>query len=137
MTPLPLDEAQAIAYQAFIYGYPLAENYSILWQSTLAIQQQFNTFYGKAQLTTPNDTIVVTPNNDTAYSQGWLDLGAEPIVLQVPEVPQDPPRYYSFQIIDACTNNVGYVGSLTTGTAAGNYVLAPPAWCQAASRTRR
>lgn len=126
MTPLPPDEAQAIAYQAFMYGYPLAENYSILWQSTLAIQQQFNTFYGKAQLTTPNDTTVVTPNNDTAYSEGWLDLGAEPIVLQVPTVPQSPPRYYSFTIIDACTNNVGYVGSLTTGTAAGNYVLAPP-----------
>ncbi|NVJ04677.1 DUF1254 domain-containing protein [Myxococcus sp. AM001] len=126
MTPLPPEEAQAIAYEAFMYGYPLAENYSILWQSTLAIQQQFNTFYGKAQLFGPNDTTVITPNNDTAYSQGWLDLGAEPLVLQVPMVPQDPPRYYSFQIIDACTNNVGYVGSLTTGTAAGNYVLAPP-----------
>ncbi|MBU8897775.1 DUF1214 domain-containing protein [Corallococcus sp. M34] len=126
MKHLPLKEAQAIAYQAFMYGYPLAENYSILWQSTLAVQQQFNTFYGKAQLYGPSDTTVVTPNNDTAYSQGWLDLGAEPLVLQVPAVPQDPPRYYSFQIIDACTNNVGYVGSLTTGTAAGNYVLAPP-----------
>ncbi|MFY2561275.1 DUF1254 domain-containing protein [Corallococcus terminator] len=126
MTPLPPDEAQAIAYQAFMYGYPLAENYSILWQSTIAIQQQFNTFYGEAQLYGPNDTTVVTPNNDTAYSQGWLDLGAEPFVLQVPAVPQTPPRYYSFQIIDACTNNVSYVGSLTTGTAAGNYVLAPP-----------
>ncbi|QDE99825.1 DUF1254 domain-containing protein [Myxococcus xanthus] len=126
MTPLPPDEAQKIAYHAFMYGYPLVENYSILWQSTLAIQQQFNTFYGKARLTTPNDTTVITPNNDTAYSQGWLDLGAEPIVLQVPAVPQNPPRYYSFTIIDACTNNVGFVGSLTTGTAAGNYVLAPP-----------
>ncbi|QDE92699.1 hypothetical protein BHS06_29025 [Myxococcus xanthus] len=109
-----------------MYGYPLVENYSILWQSTLAIQQQFNTFYGNAQLTTPNDTTVVTPNNDTAYSEGWLDLGAEPIVLQVPAVPQNPPRYYSFTIIDACTNNVGFVGSLKTGTAADNYVLAPP-----------
>ncbi|NOK02950.1 MULTISPECIES: DUF1254 domain-containing protein [Myxococcus] len=126
MTPLPPDEAQALAYQAFMYGYPLAENYSILWQSTLAVQQQFNTFYGKAQLYGPSDTTVITPNNDTAYSQGWLDLGAEPMVLQVPAVPQNPPRYYSFQIIDACTNNVDYVGSLTTGTAAGNYVLAPP-----------
>jgi hypothetical protein len=126
MAPLTPEEAQAIAYQAFMYGYPMAENYSILWQSTLAAQQQFNTFYGKAELYGPSDTTVVTPNNDTAYSQGWLDLGAEPIVLQVPAVPQDPPRYYSFQIIDSCTNNVGYVGSLTTGTAPGNYVLAPP-----------
>jgi hypothetical protein len=126
MTPLTPDEAQAIAYQAFMYGYPMAENYCILWQSTLAVQQQFNTLYGKAQLYGPSDTTVVTPNNDTAYSQGWLDLGTEPIVLQVPAVPQDPPRYYSFQIIDSCTNNVTYVGSLTTGTEPGNYVLAPP-----------
>lgn len=126
MKSVSLTEAQATAYQAFMYGYPLVENYSILWQSTLAVQQQFNTFYGKAQLFGPDDTTVVTPNNDTAYSQGWLDLGAEPIVLQVPTVPQNPPRYFSFQIIDACTNNVGYVGSLTTGTAAGNFVLAPP-----------
>ncbi|WP_052518386.1 DUF1254 domain-containing protein [Archangium violaceum] len=126
MTALTPDEASDLAYQAFMYGYPMVDNYRVLWESIISTGQQFNTLYGNARLYGPEDTTIVTPNNDTAYSQGWLDLGTEPIVLQVPNVPQDPPRYYSFQIIDAFTNNVRYIGSLTTGTQAGNYVLAGP-----------
>ena len=32
-------------------------------------------------LSSPADTDIVTPNNDTPYSYAWLDLRAEPWVL--------------------------------------------------------
>jgi len=48
---------------------------------------------------------VVDPNNDTLYSTAWLDLGTEPIVLGVPDIPDD--RYYVIQIVDMYTFNSG------------------------------
>jgi hypothetical protein len=56
----------------------------------------------------------------------WLDLRAEPMVISVPAVPKD--RYYAVQFIDANTYNYGYVGTRTTGTEAGDYMVVGPDW---------
>jgi hypothetical protein len=69
---------------------------------------------------------VVGPNNDTLYSLAWLDLGTEPQVLSLPDIPDD--RYYVFQICDMYTFNIEYIGARTTGHKAANYLLAGPGW---------
>ena len=46
----------------------------------------FNRFRHYSRLNTPADTDIVTPNNNTPYSWAWLDLRAEPIVLELPAV---------------------------------------------------
>ena len=55
-----------------------------------------------------------------------MDLRAEPIVLSVPAV--DPKRYYSVQLCDGNTYNYGYIGSRTTGSEAGDYMVVGPDW---------
>jgi hypothetical protein len=54
-----------------------------------------------------------------------LDLRAEPMVLSVPAVTD---RFYHFQFEDLWGHNVHYVGTRTTGTGPGTYVLAGPNW---------
>jgi len=79
-----------------------------------------------ANVYTPADTAIQTPNSDTPYSFLGLDLRAEPIVLSMPEI--EANRYYSVQFIDAYTFNFAYVGTRATGNKAGNYLVAGPNW---------
>ena len=53
--------------------------------------------------------VTVTPNADTLYGYAFLNMTSEPIVLQIP--PIEPDRYYSFQLMDAYTNNYQYLGT--------------------------
>ncbi len=71
-------------------------------------------------------------NRDTLITAGWLDLRKGPLVLHVPDMND---RYYSVQFTDPSKNTVfAYVGTRTTGTAAGDYLIAGPAWKGAAPR---
>ena len=105
-----LEEVEQAAYSAFIYGLPMVENYVLMYDKAGKYgAQAFNRLASSAELLTPEDQDVVTPNNDTAYSSGWLDLRAEPQVLTVPAILHK--RYWSFQFVDFFTNNFAYLGS--------------------------
>jgi hypothetical protein len=82
----------------------------------------FNTIISAANVFTPKDTAIVTPNSDTPYSMMQADLRAEPILFCVPAIDKD--RYYSVQLTDMYSFNYGYVGSRATGNAAGCYMIA-------------
>lgn len=125
------DQVRNLAEEAYIFAYPMLENYKTLYLQTLdknspAWRTPLNTFYHSDHLIGPDYRAVVRPNNDTLYSFAWLDLSAEPYVLTVPE--DKDRRYYSFQLIDMYTHNYGYVGIRTTGTNAGSYLIAGPNW---------
>ncbi len=65
-------------------------------------------------------------NRDTLMILGWLDLRKGPLVLHVPEMND---RYYSVQFTDPSKNIVfAYVGTRTTGTQAGDYLITGPGW---------
>jgi hypothetical protein len=65
-------------------------------------------------------------NRDTLYVCGWLDLSKRAQVLHVPDM---AGRYYSVQFTDPSKNiNFAYVGKRTTGTKAGDYLIAGPGW---------
>lgn len=65
-------------------------------------------------------------NRDTLMSTGWLDLRKGPLLLHVPDAAD---RYYSVQFTDPSTNtNFAYVGTRTTGTGAGDYLITGPNW---------
>jgi hypothetical protein len=65
-------------------------------------------------------------NRDTLMTGGWLDLRQGPLVLHVPEMND---RYYSVQFTDPSKNtNFAYVGKRTTGTRAGDFLIAGPDW---------
>ena len=123
--------ARAIAEEAFIYGFPLVINYKTLYDFNVDKRSSqykgpFNRVLSAARVFTPKDTAIVAPNSDTPYSMLQMDLRAEPLVLAVPEVEEG--RYYSVQLIDMYTLNYGYIGSRTTGNAAGKFLVAGPGW---------
>lgn len=65
-------------------------------------------------------------NHDTLATAGWLDLSGGPLALHVPDMPD---RYYSVQFTDPANNtSFAYVGSRTTGTRAGDYLITGPGW---------
>jgi len=124
-------EAQAIAKEAYIFGFPMVMNYKTMWNYSVDkdnpdYKGPFNELASMARVFTADDKAVVTPNADTPYSFAWLDLRAEPMIVSVPEM--EPERFYHFQLIDLYTHNFAYVGTLTTGNGAGKFLIAGPGW---------
>jgi hypothetical protein len=120
-----------IAEEGFIYGLPIVMNYAVMNEFAVDTKSSqfkapFNQINNEHRVATYEDTAVVTPNSDTPYSVLWLDLRAEPIVLSVPAVAKN--RYYSVQLTDGNTYNFGYIGSRSTGSEPGNYLVVGPDW---------
>jgi hypothetical protein len=125
------EEARAIAKEAYLYAFPMVEAYKVLDAQAVDKRGEnykapFNQIGNTAQLFTPKDTAIVTPNSDTPYSMMWMDLRAEPLVLTLPEI--DPKRFYHVQLIDLYTQNFAYLGKRGTGSKGGNFLVAGPGW---------
>jgi hypothetical protein len=124
-------EARAIAKEAYVYGFPLVDNYRVqhayfVDRGGKEYKTGWNEIFNSARVYTPDDKAVQTPNSDTPYSFVGADLRAEPLVLTVPAIEKD--RYYSLQFVDAYTFNFAYVGSRTTGNEGGVFLLVGPGW---------
>ena len=129
-------EAQPVSHkdiyqEAYVYGFPMVMNYGIMYayfvdRNSGQFKAPFNQLYNEARVFTPKDTAIITPNSDTPYSFVGMDLRAEPLVLTVPKV--DKNRYYVIQLVDMYTCNYGYIGSRSTGSDAGSYMVAGPNW---------
>lgn len=124
-------EARAIAKEAYTYGFPLVDNYRIMFsywvdKNSPEYKGPINTIQNTSRVYGPEDTAIQTPNSDTPYSFAWLDLRAEPMVLTLPAI--EKGRYYSVQMIDAYTYNFDYLGTRTTGNDGGNFIVVGPNW---------
>ncbi|NWC60699.1 DUF1254 domain-containing protein [Pseudomonas veronii] len=124
-------EARAIAKEAYLYGYPVVEMYKTLYTQAVDkggvnFKAPFNHIGNTAQVFTPKDTTLATPNPDTPYSFVWMDLRSEPLVLTLPKIEDN--RYYSVQLVDLYTHNFAYLGTRSTGNNGGHYMIAGPDW---------
>jgi hypothetical protein len=73
-----------------------------------------------------SNVLTVGVNHDTILTAGWLDLRQRPLVLHVPDMSD---RYYCVQFTDPSKNTVfTYVGTRTTGTQAGGYLITGRNW---------
>lgn len=88
-----------------------------------------NTLYAVPELAAPSASMsgmLTTGNHETLYVVGWLDLSKGPQVLHVPDF---SGRYYSVQLTDPSDGaDFAYVGTRTTGTQAGNFLITGPGW---------
>lgn len=73
----------------------------------------------------PQDREVVSPNNDTVYSNAWLDLSEGPVVIETPDMGE---RYWTLGLLDAWTNPFAYVGRRTTGNRPQRTLVHGPGW---------
>jgi len=124
-------EARSIAKEAYIYGFPLVDNYRIQYgyfvdRQNPEFKAPWNQIHNTPRVYTPEDKAIQTPNSDTPYSFVGMDLRTEPIVLTVPAIEKE--RYFSVQLIDAYTFNFDYIGSRATGNDGGSYLIAGPNW---------
>jgi hypothetical protein len=79
-----------------------------------------------AQTASGSNVLTVGVNRDTLLTAGWLDLRQGPLVLHVPDMSD---RYYSVQFTDPSKNTVlAYVGTRTTGSQAGDYLITGRNW---------
>ncbi|ATA56802.1 hypothetical protein CKY39_28960 [Variovorax boronicumulans] len=126
---------QALAEEAVVYAYPLYEmcrmRAATSPQRTDAAGEApkplrwCNVFTHARQLLGAGKSRVVTPNNDTLYTNAWLDLGEGPLVIDVPDT---AGRYYVLGLLDFFTNPFAHLGQRLTGTAARAFVVTPPGW---------
>jgi len=124
-------ETREIAKEAYIYGFPMVDNYRIQYayfvdRDNPEFKAPWNQIDNIPRVYTPADTAIQTPNSDTPYSMVGMDLRAEPIVLTVPPIEKE--RYFSVQLIDAYTFNFEYIGSRATGNDGGSFLVAGPRW---------
>jgi hypothetical protein len=124
-------EARAIAKEAYIYGFPMVDNYRVQHAYFVDAKNPeykgpWNQLVNIPRVYTPADTAIQTPNSDTPYSMIGMDLRAEPMVLTVPPIEKN--RYFSIQLIDAYTFNFDYIGSRATGNDGGSFLIAGPGW---------
>jgi len=124
-------EANAIGVDAYLYFYPLLTMDITRKQMTNvepgkeSFKGPMNTFVNVPEYPPGNYKGVVRSNFDTLYSSAWLDLSKEPVVLSVPDT---DGRYYLMPMLDMWTDVFASPGWRTTGTQAGNFLLAAPGW---------
>ncbi len=127
-------DAQAIAVEAYIYGYPLVTMEISRKVMTNSIKPQetggklsapMGQFCNVREYPTAAFKDVVSPNADTLYSSAWLDLKKEPYVLSIPD---EKDRYYLFPMLSGWTEVFDSPGKRTTGTKAQKYAITGPGW---------
>ncbi|MFA9476605.1 MAG: DUF1254 domain-containing protein, partial [Filomicrobium sp.] len=93
------DEARKIAKEAYIFNYPLVMMYRTMYlQAIDETSKSYSGGFGKwlhLGTSSPKDTDIVSPNNDSPYSYAWVDLRAEPWVLTLPKI--EDKRFYTSQ----------------------------------------
>ena len=123
-------EAQQIAVDAYIYGYPLVTMEMTRRVMTNvhepeATRAPMGNLVRMREYPTAEYRDVTAPNADTLYTIGWIDIGKEPWVLSLPEA---SGRYYLFPMLDGWTDVFQVPGTRTTGTGPQKYAITGPGW---------
>lgn len=124
------DYAYSLATQAAVWGIAPTTFYSLRYNDALGPESKAppGEIWRMSDISTPKlaeESGYVTPNVNTVYGFGFMDLGQEPVILTVPN---SNGRYYMVEIVDAYTNAFTYVGGVATGYEGGTFVLIGPGW---------
>jgi hypothetical protein len=129
-------DAAAAAADGVVFGYPLVlMNRIRAWMTAGAAPDSArmcappNRFVHARALRQATSGRPGGARTGALRSSAWLDLGATPVVLSVPET---HGRFYALSLVDLWTNVFASVGVRTTGTGQGRYVIAGPDWSGAA-----
>jgi len=121
------EQAYTLGTTAYVWGYTMNELYRVRDHFLKQKGNSLNRFSHFQQLLTPKlakEMGVVSANNATLYSNAWLDLSAEPIVLEFPAI---EGRYFTFNYVDYYQVN-GNLSSNTVSRKGGAYAFVGPGW---------
>jgi hypothetical protein len=122
--------AHSLAVQAATYGSPIVGMYNL--RDTVATgpnaKVKPNQLWRLPNITTPKiaeEAGYVTPNVNTIYGFGFMDLSQEPIILTAPD---SNGRYYMIEIVDMWDNAFAYPAGKEAGYKGGRFALVGPGW---------
>jgi DNA sulfur modification protein DndE len=132
-------QAYALGVQAYLWGYPMvvmqksrdamtaseAPVTPTQFKKTGKLVGPVNQVANAWAMLGPNFSAVQSVNSDTLYVIIWADSSEEPYILHIPDT---KGRYYTFQFIDAWTNNYHYASTRTMGSQEQEYALVAPGW---------
>ncbi len=116
---------RGLAKAAYIFTYPLVMNYRTMFMQAIDGDRTMGSWLHLG-LSSPADTDIVTPNNDTPYSYAWVDLRTEPWVLTMPRIEKE--RFYTSQWDDYWGYVLDNPGSVNDGNEGVSVLLASPSW---------
>lgn len=134
MTPVQIQALSTwtytLAMQAATWGSPLVTMYALRYNDAVGPTAKAapNHIWRMTNISTPSlskEAAYVSPNVNTLYGFGFMDLRREPIILTAPD---SHGLYYVIQIIDMWTNAFAYVGGKATGYHGGRFALVGPHW---------
>lgn len=115
--------------EAMLYAYPynefMAMRHVALNDKNSPTYTELHQFKHARRIATPEDRWANGPITDTFYSTNWLDVGASPVVLSLPDT---AGRYYVIGMVGADLNTFAYVGRRVSGTTARRVALVSPGW---------
>ncbi len=124
--------AYTLGVQAYIYYFPWLNMAQYRWQcvtqpptSIASPSAPLNQFWHGRVVMDASWQGGGQVNPDLLYSLAWIDLSQEPLILSVPAITN---RYFTFELVGMDSDNFGYVGLRTTGSAGGNYAILGPHW---------
>jgi len=120
----------SLALQTANWGAPLVTMYDMRYHNAFSPKSKAppNAIWRMEDISTPKlskEAGYVTPNVNTVYGFGFMDLRQEPIILSVPD---SKGLYYMVEIVDMYTNAFAYAGGKATGYQGGKFALTAPGW---------
>src|SRR5262249_42946535 len=126
------EQVKALARDAYDYALPIVlmdltmrQATNVPNANTIPMRAPVNQFAHARTYPKADEKDVVRFNFDTLYSLAWVDVSGEPMVLSVPDT---GGRYYLLPMRDMRSDVFAVVGSRTTGTRAGHFVIVAPGW---------
>ncbi len=110
--------------EAYVYGFPLVIT-DVTRANAATSLGPANQLLRVRKFPDAQFREVVRPNVDTLYTTAFIDTTQGPWVF---EMQANAERYAVLPFMDAWTNVFASLGTRTTGTAGGRFVLVGPAW---------
>lgn len=114
-------DLQDVAYEAFVYAYPMMEQVKTVNGMMAAIGIEPNTVVMNPGFPYENVGQPIVAMNLTSMTGGiFIDVSAGPVTIEVPEVKD---RYIVYQCVDVFTHNFHYIGTRGNGGEAEQFVF--------------
>lgn len=125
-SPAFAEISDKMAEDAYIYAYSMDEAYKFFYETAITTDTPLNRFQNIRHIADDTYTDHPTINNDTLHLMGWLDVGAEPVVVSIPDM--DNGRYWILHTMDMGHYTNAMIGARTRGAKGGRFMFAGRNW---------
>ncbi len=124
-------DAKTVASDAYLLTFPLLQTARELSRQMNTADApdylgRFNVFRHQDGMPSPKDASIRRKSYDAPYSWAWLDVRAEPVVVQMPAIPAG--RFVVMQFYDLWGHNLAHVDAKSAGSKPFNVLVAGPGW---------